>query len=452
MKTGAIALGALLVFGVATVWIDERWAWSLFQIGVFGLAACCVASGERRPLRVEHLALAAAAAWPLLQLASGSTVCHARTWSAALDWLTFALVFALAHHYGSHPQTRDLLLRSAALFGMGLAALAILQNFSSPGTIFWLFPSGFDGGVFGPFVNRNQFAAWLELLLPPALYLAFRERRFRLLYGTAAATVFGAVVASASRAGFVVAGAEVLSTAVAIALIRRGSRKGLAIVSVQFAGLAILAAATVGWHGLHSRMRLPAHEALRADAWRASVRMVRDRPWAGSGLGTWSTMYPRYASFDTGVFVNQAHNDWAQWAAEGGVPFLALLIFFAARLSKPAVLSIYGLGTLAFLLHATVDYPMQQRPAVAAWFFAVAGLTLAGGTTRPATDHGLLRGIGRRLPRFVHRNPPRLPPSRSAASPGSMPERSRSPARRVAAPAFERDGRGVERSGGAPEI
>jgi hypothetical protein len=49
--------------------------------------------------------------------------------------------------------------------------------------------------------------------------------------------------------------------------------------------------------------------------------MIHDRLWAGLGLGTWSAAYPAYASYDDGTFVNQAHNDWLQWGAEGGLPF-----------------------------------------------------------------------------------------------------------------------------------
>lgn len=71
------------------------------------------------------------------------------------------------------------------------------------------------------------------------------------------------------------------------------------------------------------------------------------------------------------------------------------LFVFAILLCKPALQSIYGLGTVAFLLHAFVDYPMQQRPALAAWFFALAGATFVWRNGRPATEDGLLRGIGR---------------------------------------------------------
>ncbi len=401
MSWGASALAAFLVFGVATVWVDARWPWSLFQIGIFLLAGIHAARGGRWRVRVEYLPLAAAAIWPLVQLGAKTTVCDAQTWSAALDWATFFLVFALARHYCGDARTRSLLLRGAALFGMGLAAMAIVQNYSSGGEVFWLFPSGFNDDVFGPFVNRNQFAAWLELLLAPALYLAFRERGLGVLYGSAAAVIFGGLVASASRAGFVLGCGEVLTVALAVAVERRSSRKAFALTSLQFAGLAAITAATVGWQGLQSRLELRVNEGLRADALRASVQMVRERPWAGSGLGTWSTMYPRYASFDAGVFVNQAHNDWAQWAAEGGVPFLLFLAIFAVALYKPAVQSIYGLGTLAFLLHATVDYPMQQRPSVAAWFFAVAGAVVVWRSGAASDDHGLLRGVRRRPARFV---------------------------------------------------
>ena len=131
------------------------------------------------------------------------------------------------------------------------------------------------------------------------------------------------------------------------------------------------------------------------DAVRASLAMIHDRPWMGSGLGTWTLMYPRYAGLDTGLAVNQAHNDWAQWAAEGGLPFLLIMILFAGLLCKPAFRSIYGLGVVAVLLHALVDYPMQQRPALAAWWFAMAGAAWARGAVANGAYDDVLRRTGR---------------------------------------------------------
>ena len=160
------------------------------------------------------------------------------------------------------------------------------------------------------------------------------------------------------------------------------SRRAVALWAVRFGCFAAIAIAVVGWQGLRDRRWTPGAEAVRVDAVRASLAMVRDRPWLGSGLGTWQRMYPRYAGLDTGEAVNQAHNDWAQWAAEGGLPFLLLLAVFSLLCCKKAVPSIYGLGAVAFLLHGLVDYPMQQRPVLAAWFFVMAGAVAARSSDR----------------------------------------------------------------------
>jgi O-antigen ligase len=105
--------------------------------------------------------------------------------------------------------------------------------------------------------------------------------------------------------------------------------------------------------------------------------MIRDRPLTGFGLGTWSEVYPGFARFDDGRFANQAHNDWAQWAAEGGLPFFLLMAVVVGLAVRPAYRSLWGLGLLAVFMHGFIDYPMQQRPALAAFFFALLGIVNA---------------------------------------------------------------------------
>jgi O-antigen ligase len=115
--------------------------------------------------------------------------------------------------------------------------------------------------------------------------------------------------------------------------------------------------------------------------------MVRDRPLSGFGLGTWPETYPGYAQFDDGTYVNQAHNDWIQWTAEGGLLFLVLMLAIAAWSVGPAVRTLWGVGILSVLLHALIDYPMQQRPALAALFFALLGaLAVSGRVTARASS------------------------------------------------------------------
>jgi O-antigen ligase len=328
-----------------------------------------------------------------LQVALGSSVDTFETLLAAFNWATFLVVFLLATDILRGARERQFFLRAISLGGMTVAAAAVLQDYSSAGRIFWLFPSGYTSDVLGPFVNRNQYAAWVELLLPAALYLAATSRR-RALYGAAAAILLGSVIAGASRAGSALAVAEPFAVALALAARRATLRRAVALGAVQFACFAAIAIAVVGWQGLRDRLGNPGTEALRLDAVRASLVMVQDRPWLGSGLGTWARMYPRYAGLDTGVVVNQAHNDWAQWAAEGGLPFLVVMILFAGLLCKPLFRSIYGLGVAAVLLHALVDYPMQQRPALAAWFFAMAGAACVHGIAANGAYDDVLRRTG----------------------------------------------------------
>ncbi len=140
---------------------------------------------------------------------------------------------------------------------------------------------------------------------------------------------------------------------------------------------AAILVAVAGGETIWRRLQEPNPYAVRAELFRSSIEMARDRPLLGFGLGTWSEAYPAFARFDNGLFVNQAHNDWAQWAAEGGVPFFLIMARVASLLLAPAARSLWGLGLIAVFLHAFVDYPMQQRPALAVFFFALAGV-LAG--------------------------------------------------------------------------
>jgi O-antigen ligase len=235
----------------------------------------------------------------------------------------------------------------------------------------------------GPFIYKNQFAAYVESVLGLAIAAAIRDRRRSFAWLLVAAALFASVVAAGSRAGSILCLTElVLLPAVAFS---RGWISGRSLFRV--AALAILAAgvlvAVAGWETTWRRLQEPNPYGLRADLLRSSIDMARDRPLAGFGLGTWSTAYPEYARFDDGSFVNQAHNDWVQWAAEGGLPLVVFMASLVAFLARPALDSLWGLGLMAVFLHAWVDYPFEQRPALAAFFFAMAGVISSQARDRP---------------------------------------------------------------------
>jgi O-antigen ligase len=104
--------------------------------------------------------------------------------------------------------------------------------------------------------------------------------------------------------------------------------------------------------------------------------MIRERPWTGFGLGTWRVVYPAYATFDNGLTANQAHNDWAEWTAEGGAGLALVLLAVACWSAARALRHPWAVGVAAVFLHSLVDYPLRE-PALAACLFSLLGALAA---------------------------------------------------------------------------
>jgi O-antigen ligase len=372
-----VILALILVFGIATLWVPARWALSAFQLALFAAALLAIFQWIRlrggfrwHPVGVL---LVVAAFWGLFQILAHQTVYAWRTWDAVLNWTTNLVAFSLALEIRNG--ARERFLRVMLLFGFLLSIVATFTVLTSPpGVAFWKFDLGTDHPVLGPFVYRNQYAAFMEVVLPLAIVRAILDRERWLIYTVIAATLFASVVAGGSRAGTILCLAEILVVP-AIAYGRRMiSGRTLGKVLTGAIAAVVVLTAVVGWEVIWNRLQEQNPYSLRAELVRSSVRMVRERPLTGFGLGTWSDAYPAYARFDDGRFVNQAHNDWIQWAAEGGLPFLAIMLTIAVWSVRPALRSLWGIGLLAVFLHCLIDYPMQQRPALAAFFFAMLGL------------------------------------------------------------------------------
>ena len=127
--TAAALFAGLLFYATLTQWVPERWAWSLFQLGVFLLAGWRVGRAGSIRLTPAAAALSVAAAWPLVQVAAGGSVDRGETWMAALNWAAFLVVFLLATDLLSGERERRWWLGAISLGGMALAAAAVLQNY-----------------------------------------------------------------------------------------------------------------------------------------------------------------------------------------------------------------------------------------------------------------------------------------------------------------------------------
>ena len=378
-------LAAILYFGILTMWIPGRWALCAFQVALFGLAIFLILKRRAR-LGWHPVAglLAIAVAWGIVQIATHRTVYAWRTGDAILNWTVNLAAFSAAVCVAARVSRRERFLGAILFFAFFLSLLAIFTALTSPpDRVLWWFDAGTTSPTLGPFVYRNQYASFVEAVLPLAILRAIVDRRRSTLYIAIAATLFASVWAGGSRTGTFLCLAEIV-TIPALAYARRLISRGtlLRVVAASL-GVVVLFTAIVGWETIWRRLQEPNPYSIRAELVRSSLEMIRDRPLTGFGLGTWADAYPAYARYDDGRFVNQAHNDWLQWAVEGGIPFLLIMLAIAAWSVRPAIRSLWGIGLLAVFLHCLVDYPMQQRPALAAFFFAMLGTLAASGLRTP---------------------------------------------------------------------
>jgi len=372
-------LALLLFFGVLTIWIRGRWALSLLQAGVFLTAALWILDWARRPRKIHTagllVPLTCAPLWGLLQLALGTTVYRFNTWEEILFWFSLLAAVFLALQALADAAVRARFLTALLYFGAAISILGTIQLFTSGGKIFWWFDSGYPD-AFGPFVYYNNYAAFAELLLPLAIYRALRDKRRGAVYAILAGVIYASVIASNSRAGAILCTALLFAVPTLAVLKQTSGARHLMLTTGTLLAAAAVFTAVVGWGRLLERLRYPDPFVHRREMLLSSLEMAKERPWMGFGLGTYQEAYPAYALFDIGRIVNHAHNDWAEWLAEGGVPFLAITLVFAALTVGPAIRSVWGLGLLSVYLHALVDYPMQ-RLGLALWIFVLAAAVTA---------------------------------------------------------------------------
>ncbi len=361
--TRAWLLGAVLLFTTLAFAGTEPWALATAQVAVFALG---VATYPRWSWAA--LAPAAMAAIGAAQLAFGLTAYRHATESAVIAWAAYFSILLVAREALAEKTARRKFLRAALYAGFAIAMLSTAQAFTSDGKIYWLFPAR-SGRPFGPFVNPDHFAAFLELLLPIALFHA-RGRS----WGHAAipAALYGAVIATGSRAGAILATAEIL----ALPLLWRKPGDTWRAMALPIA-LAAAATATAGWQTLWSRLGDTESLLHRREIWASTASMIAQRPWIGHGLGTFDVVYPSLATFDTGRIVDHAHSDWLEWAAEAGLPAALLLAGLALASLGRALRRGWALGIHAVLLHSAVDFPMQI-PALSLAVFALLGALYSG--------------------------------------------------------------------------
>ena len=399
MKFLRIGICALIVFGIAAHGAVENWAQAVLETG----AALLFIAWSVRQYFTDREIVLSPLLWPLIalsllalgQLAFRGTVSPYDTRLDLQLLLTYAILLFLATQLFRTADDWRGFVWFIMSFGFLVAIFGILQHLTFNGKLYWFREMRFGGIPFGPYVNRNHFAGFAELVIPTALVPLVlgkvrRERRFAVVVFALLPIV--ALFLAASRGGIVSFAAEIGVLTLLLALRRAGGRHVLAGGVVL-----LLAFMLVSWLGVRqilerfsSMQSLEVTGGKRASMRHDSWRIFRDHPWTGTGLGTLPIIFPAYESLYDAKFVNHAHNDYLEMLADTGLvgalccaSFLGLLFFSSLRhllgsdKSFAAALHLSGLvACCGFLVHSLVDFNLHM-PGNALLFFLMAHLATA---------------------------------------------------------------------------
>jgi len=386
--TGA-CLFLMLMFATATVFVRSAWALQSFQIGIFCLVAAYILlhpGRERGTVAVgwEPWLVYVIPVWGLVQLFAHTTASTFETREVLLRWGALAGVFYLTLAIARTREAQRGAMSAFLTFATAMAILCLTQLYTSEGRILWTFSTGYPD-VYATFPSYNNYAQFIELALPIALWRVLCEGWRSWGYVLSGGILYGSVIGSASRAGAVLCTVE-LAVFLVIGLLRlRRPRTPSSTRSHTALLLAILVFAAiftslVGWERVWSRFQKNDQQLVRREFIRAAVDMTKQRPWLGFGLGTYPEVYQQFATRDFPFYANHVHNDWAEFSAEGGIPFLLLVLVPCVAAVPVAIRHPWGLGLVATMLHACVDFPFP-RPSVSGWIFVMLALLYAARTS-----------------------------------------------------------------------
>ncbi|RGP41817.1 hypothetical protein BPTFM16_02126 [Altererythrobacter insulae] len=317
-----------------------------------------------------------------------------RGWNALAGFIVPVTAFLAALAFCNN-RSRLLLLLLAAL-GIADALLGVLQALSGSNSALYFYAVTNEDSSVGIFANENHSAvfsaiamliiarlgvtskavkeaAWLQFVYPPAFLL-----------------VLLSVLVSGSRGGLIVGVLSLVSCGLILLLsTRRGGGRAnrgrlerwlanhprtlLGVFGVVIFGLIAAFFALDRAPGLEDILAESPIEDLRIRLWPVLEGMIGTVWIAGVGFGAFEEFYHIYEPTELLLpsYVNNAHNDWAQFVIEGGIPAVLLLVallgWVTLTLRKLLQESEYGLvnvifwGAIFAIISAAsvVDYPLR---------------------------------------------------------------------------------------------
>lgn len=346
-----VALVCLVVITPIPYGTVEPWWKAAFVcavLGIFILGVLETANPDpvfRNPLPVL-LPLLAFTCFAFLQTWISTDPFQTKFFALQLAGLTAFL--ALLYRYAATEKRIRILVYTVVGVAVASALFGILRQTTQQQTGFIL-PLLKPTYGFAQFINKNHFAYLMEMAfgLGAGLIIGERAKQNRLLIHVALLLpIWIALVLSNSRGGILAMLIQVVIAALLFLSLRTEKARRARLIAVRVALLVALVAGVlfgtlwIGGDRLVSTIEaanatmIDRDGASRNDIWRASAKLFTAHPLLGVGLGAyWPSISTSHDA--SGALVPQeAHNDYLELLASGGIVGLVLGAWFAVNVFR----------------------------------------------------------------------------------------------------------------------
>ena len=405
---------AAVPYGTVEPWWKAVFVCFVFVLGIVGTIEDLLSPNRKALDKQLFLPLFALVVFALLQSVPLGTRSHPaiphQIWNAisadpyqtqffAVQLLAITLAGVLLAKYAVTERRVRALVGAIIAVAVASAVFGVLRQ-TNQHTIGFGLPLLNPGRGYGQFINPNHFALLMEMAfgLIIGTILGGNTKRERLLvYGAALIVVWTALVLANSRGGLLAMLSQIVAAVLLYPVVVPASKRTgawrkintvLRSLQARILLLAVLLAGVVfgtlwiGGDRLASRFEdlsggvSPAETRTggsRNEIWRATWHMFEANPISGVGLGAYWAAIPEYHDASGSLTPQEAHNDYLELLASGGIVGAALGGWFLIVLGKRIKANLrsanpfrrgvrYGavLGIIGVLVHSLFDFGLHM--------------------------------------------------------------------------------------------